>query len=59
MARFTVRLGGTTEATCNNLAAALHKADMWAKRDREIYTVHRDDKLVATATYKHTTMEAA
>jgi hypothetical protein len=59
LALFTVCLGGTTEATYDNLAAALHRADMWAKRYREIYTVHRDDKLVATATYKHTTMEAA
>jgi hypothetical protein len=59
MARFTVHLGSTTEATYDNLAAALHKADMWAKRDREIYTVHRDDKLVATATSKHTTMGVA
>ena len=25
----------------------------------EVYTVHRDDKLVATATSKHTTMEAS
>ena len=33
---------------------------MWAKRYREIYTVHHGDELlVATATYKHTTMEAA
>ena len=31
----------------------------WAKRYREAYTVHLDDKVVATATYKHTTMEAA
>ena len=45
--------------TCDNLAAALHKADMWATCYREIYTVHRGDELVATATYKHTTMEAA
>jgi hypothetical protein len=59
MARFTVRLGGTTEATYDNLAAALHRADMWAKRYRETYTVHRDDELVATATSKHTTIEAA
>ena len=59
MAHFTVRMGGMIEATCDNLAAALHKADMWAKRYREIYTVHRGDELVATATYKHTTMEAA
>jgi hypothetical protein len=44
---------------CDNLAAALHKADTWAKRDREVYTVHRDDTLVATATSKHTTMQAA
>jgi hypothetical protein len=46
------------EATCENLGAALQKADMWAKRYREIYTVRRGAKLVATATYKHTTMEA-
>jgi hypothetical protein len=32
----------------------LHKADTSAKRHREVYAVHRDDKLVATAT---TTME--
>ena len=50
MGHFTVRLGGLVEATCDNLAAALHKADTWAKRDREVYTVHRDDTLVATAT---------
>ena len=59
MARFTVRLGGLVEVTCDNLAAALHKADPWAKRDRDVYTVHRDDMLVATATSKHTTMVAA
>jgi hypothetical protein len=59
MGQFTVRLGGMIEATCDNLAAALHKADSWAKRHREVYTVHRDDALVATATHKHTTMEAA
>ena len=59
MTHFTVRLGGLIEATCDNLAAALHKADRWAKRYHEVYTVHSDDKLVATATYKHTTMEAA
>jgi hypothetical protein len=59
MVQFTVRLGGVIEATCDNLAAALHKADRWAKRFREVYTVRRDDKLVATATYKHTSMEAA
>lgn len=59
MAHFTVCLGGLVEAACDNLAAALHKADAWAKRYREVYTVHRDDTLVATATYKHTTMEAA
>jgi hypothetical protein len=59
MSHFTVCLGGWVEATCDNLAAALHKADTWAKRDREVYTVHRDDSLVATATSKHTTMEAA
>jgi hypothetical protein len=59
MAHFTVRLGGMIEATCDSLAAALRKADMWAKRYREVYTVHRGDELVATATYKHTTMEAA
>jgi hypothetical protein len=59
MADFTVRLGGLIEATCDNLAAALHKADTWAKRHHEVYTVHRDDNLVATATYKHTTLEAA
>jgi hypothetical protein len=53
------RLDGMIEAACDNLAAVLHKADMWAKRCREIYTVHRGDDLVATATYKHTTMEAA
>jgi hypothetical protein len=58
MAHFTVRLGGLVEATCDNLAAALHKAT-WAKRDCEVYTVHRDDTLVATATSKHTTMQAA
>jgi hypothetical protein len=44
------------EATCDNLAAALHKADTWAKRYREVYTAHRDDELVATATHKHTSM---
>jgi hypothetical protein len=59
MGHFTVRLGGLVEATCDNLAVALHKADTWAKRHREVYTVHRDDKLVATATSKRTTMEAA
>ena len=59
MAHFTVRLGGMIEATCDNLAVALHKADTWAKRYREVYTVHRGDELVATATHKHTTMEAA
>ena len=59
MAQFTVRLDGVIEATCDNLAAALHKADTWAKRYREVYTVHRDGKLVTTATYKHTSMEAA
>jgi hypothetical protein len=59
MGHFTVRLGGLVEATCDNLAAALHNADTWAKRDREVYTVHRDDTLVATATSKHTTMQAA
>jgi hypothetical protein len=33
---------------------------MWATCYREIYTVHRGvNDLVATATYKHTTMEAA
>ena len=58
MADFTVRLGDLTEATCDNLAAALHKADTWAKRYREVYTVHRDNKLVATATCKHTTLAA-
>ena len=31
MADFTVRLGDLTEATCDNLAAALRKADTWAK----------------------------
>ena len=59
MGHFTVRLGGLVEATCDNLAAALHKADTRAKRGREVYTVHGDDTLVATATSKHTTMEAA
>jgi hypothetical protein len=59
MGHCTVRLGGLVEATCDNLAAALQKADTWAKRDREVYTVHRDDTLVATATSKHTTMQAA
>ena len=59
MAHFTVRLGDIIEATCDNLAAALHKADTWAKRYREVYTVHCDDRLVATATHKHTTMAAA
>ena len=49
MAQFTVRLDGVIEATCDNLAAALHKADTWAKRYREVYTVHRDDRLVAIA----------
>ena len=58
MADFTVRLGDLTEATCDNLAAALHKADTWAKRYREVYTVHRADKLVATATCKHTILAA-
>jgi hypothetical protein len=58
MGHFTVRLGGLVEATCDNLAAALHKADTWAKRDRKVYTVHRDDTLVATATSKHTTIQA-
>ena len=58
MAHFTVRLGGLVEATCDSLAVALHKADTWAKRHREVYTVHRDDTPVATATSKHTTMEA-
>jgi hypothetical protein len=37
MAHFTVRLGGMIEATCDNLAAALHKADMWAKRYRDLH----------------------
>ena len=59
MGHFTVRLGGLVEATCDSLAVALHKADTWAKRYREVYTVHRGDELVATATHKHTTMEAA
>ena len=59
MSHFTVCLGGVVEATYVSLAAALHKADTWAKRDREVYTVHRDDTLVATATSKHTTMVAA
>jgi hypothetical protein len=59
MAQFTVRLGSAIAATCDNLAAALHKADAWAKRYREVYIIHRDAKLVATATHKHTTMEAA
>jgi hypothetical protein len=45
MAHFTVRRGGMIEATCDNLAAALHKADMRAKRYREIYTVHRGGTL--------------
>ena len=59
MGHFSVRLGGLVEATCDSLAVALHKADTWAKRHREVYTVHRDDELVATATSKHTTMEVS
>ena len=56
MADFTVRLAGIIEATSDNLAAALHKADTWAKRYREVYTVHCNDKLLAKATHKHTIM---
>jgi hypothetical protein len=58
LAQFTVRMGGVIEAPCDNLAATLHKADTWAQRYREVCTIHRGDKVVATATYKHTTMAA-